>query len=131
MKRLSYENATVVSALPTPTADLSGVTVQLSSDSKPYWCDGSTWYDMSKQGDVVLAGDLGGTPAVPTVLQVHKFNKTFTYNTVGQLIGLADANGTKTFSYDSGGSLISVTGTGIYQNLTLTYTSGQLAAVSC
>ena len=131
MQRLSYENATVVSSLPTPTADLSGVTVQLLSDSKPYWCDGSSWHDMSKQGDVVLAGDLGGTSSVPNVLQVHKFNKTFTYNTTGQLIGLADANGTKTFSYDSGGSLVSVIGTGVYQNQTFTYISGQLAAVSC
>lgn len=50
MKELSPRSALVVAALPTPTSALAGVTVRLSSNNKPYWCDGSSWTDLTATG---------------------------------------------------------------------------------
>ena len=51
-KNLSGQAAVVVSVLPSPSSAWSGVTVRLSSDNLPYWCDGSSW--------TVMAGGGGG-----------------------------------------------------------------------
>lgn len=50
MKDLSYRAAPVVSALPAASAALAGVTARLSTDNKPYWCDGTSWIDMTLSG---------------------------------------------------------------------------------
>lgn len=50
MRDLSYRIAPVVAALPTASAALAGVTVRLSTDNKPYWCDGTAWVDLSLLG---------------------------------------------------------------------------------
>ena len=47
---MSYRVAPVVSALPAASALLAGVTVRLATDNKPYWCDGTTWVDMTLLG---------------------------------------------------------------------------------
>ena len=50
MKDLSYRAAPVVSVLPAASAALAGVIARLSTDNKPYWCDGATWVDMTLLG---------------------------------------------------------------------------------
>ena len=50
MKDLSYRAAPVVSALPAASAALAGVTARLSTDNKPYWCDGTSWIDLTLSG---------------------------------------------------------------------------------
>ena len=85
--------------------------------------------DQDLSGLVIIAGDIGGIPTDPNILQVHKYSKTFTYNLNGQLTGLSDANGTKTFTYTDG-ALTGITGTGIYQSGTLSYTDGILTATT-
>lgn len=50
MKDLSYRSAPVVSALPAASAALAGVTARLSTDNKPYWCDGTSWIDLTLSG---------------------------------------------------------------------------------
>lgn len=50
MKDLAYRVVPVVTALPAPTATLAGVIVRLSSDNKPYWCNGTTWVDLTAAG---------------------------------------------------------------------------------
>lgn len=50
MKSLAYKQVTAVASLPTPSAALEGVLVRLVSDDKPYWCDGSTWTDLTIGG---------------------------------------------------------------------------------
>lgn len=57
-KTLSGELALAVTALPAPTAALAGLTVQLTSDGKPYWCDGSSWYSLAP-GSAMPAGSTG------------------------------------------------------------------------
>ncbi len=47
MRDLSYRIAPVVSVLPAASAALAGVLVRLSTDNKPYWCDGVTWQDLT------------------------------------------------------------------------------------
>lgn len=50
MKDLAYRAAPVVSVLPAASAALAGVIARLSTDNKPYWCDGTTWVDMTLLG---------------------------------------------------------------------------------
>lgn len=50
MKDLSYRAAPVVSVLPAASAALAGVIARLSTDNKPYWCNGTTWVDMTLLG---------------------------------------------------------------------------------
>ena len=50
MKDLAYRAAPVVSALPAASASLAGVIARLSTDNKPYWCDGTAWVDMTLLG---------------------------------------------------------------------------------
>ena len=69
MQALSYQTALALSALPTPSVPLQGALVRLTTDNKPYWCDGSTWIDLSAVGG---GGSGGGVtisdtaPASPT-----------------------------------------------------------------
>lgn len=50
MKDLAYRAAPVVSVLPAASAALAGVIARLSTDNKPYWCDGTAWVDMTLLG---------------------------------------------------------------------------------
>ena len=50
MKDLAYRLAPVVSVLPAASALLAGVVVRLSTDNKPYWCDGTVWLDLTLSG---------------------------------------------------------------------------------
>ena len=50
MKDLGYRNAVAVSSLPTASAALAGVIVRLTSDDKPYWCNGTSWVDLTAAG---------------------------------------------------------------------------------
>jgi hypothetical protein len=47
MKDLSYRVVPVVAALPAASSTLAGVIVRLSTDNKPYWCDGTAWVDLT------------------------------------------------------------------------------------
>ncbi len=61
MKDLAYRVAPVVSALPSASAALAGVIARLSTDSKPYWCDGTTWIDLAADARLLtvrLAADV-------------------------------------------------------------------------
>lgn len=57
MQDLSYRSALAVAALPTPSASLKGVTVRLTTDDKPYWCNGTTWVDLTAAGSASPAGN--------------------------------------------------------------------------
>lgn len=50
MRDLAYRIAPVVSALPAPSVAIAGVVVRLSTDNKPYWCDGTAWFDLTQPG---------------------------------------------------------------------------------
>jgi hypothetical protein len=50
VKDLAYRAAPVVSVLPAASVALAGVIARLSTDNKPYWCDGTTWVDMTLLG---------------------------------------------------------------------------------
>jgi hypothetical protein len=50
MKGLSYKSVVSVGALPTASTALAGVLVLLSTDNKPYWCDGTSWVDLTLTG---------------------------------------------------------------------------------
>ncbi len=83
MKDLAYRVVPVVSALPVTSTALAGVVVRLSTDNKPYWCDGATWADMAASG--------GNDPRISTVrLNADVTNSTTTLaNTTGLLLALA------------------------------------------
>lgn len=50
MKSLGMKQALAVTSLPTPSASYQGVTVRLTTDNKAYWCDGSSWIDLTAGG---------------------------------------------------------------------------------
>lgn len=50
MQDLSYRKLLEVTSLPTPSAALNGVLLKLSTDDKPYYCDGVSWTDLTSQG---------------------------------------------------------------------------------
>jgi hypothetical protein len=47
MRDLSYRIGPAVAGLPAASAALAGVVVRLATDNKPYWCDGTAWFDLS------------------------------------------------------------------------------------
>ena len=50
MRDLAYRIAPVVGALPAASVAIAGVVVRLSTDNKPYWCDGTAWFDLTQPG---------------------------------------------------------------------------------
>lgn len=50
MRDLAYRLAPVVAALPAASVAIAGVAVRLSTDNKPYWCDGTAWFDLTQPG---------------------------------------------------------------------------------
>lgn len=50
METLAYRKLPRVTALPTPVVGLAGGTVRLSTDDKPYYCDGTQWSDLTATG---------------------------------------------------------------------------------
>ena len=64
MKDIGYRNAVAVSALPTASIALAGVTVRLTSDNKPYWCDGATWTDLSVGRAITVSGTAPVSPSL-------------------------------------------------------------------
>lgn len=87
MRDLAYRLAPVVSALPAPSVAIAGVVVRLSTDNKPYWCDGTAWFDLTPPG--------GNDTRLSTVrLAADVTNSTVTLADVtGLLVALA-ANST-------------------------------------
>ncbi len=89
MKDLAYRAAPVVSALPAASAALAGVIARLSTDNKPYWCDGTAWVDMTLLGSA-------DTRLTTARLAADVTNNTTTLtNVTGLAIALA-ANSTYT-----------------------------------
>ena len=76
MKDIGYRNAVAVSSLPTASAALAGVTVRLTTDNKPYWCDGTQWVDLT------ATGSGGGSPGGST--------GEIQYNNAGSFAGAAN-----------------------------------------
>lgn len=64
MKTVGYKSALAVTSLPTPTTELAGVTVLLTTDGKPYWCNGTAWVDMSAGKNITIASTAPSSPAV-------------------------------------------------------------------
>ena len=50
MRDLAYRIAPVVGALPAASVAIAGAVVRLSTDNKPYWCDGTAWFDLTQPG---------------------------------------------------------------------------------
>ena len=91
MKDLAFRSTPVVSALPAASAALTGVIVSLSTNSHPYWCDGTTWTDLT-----LVGADARLTTARLTA------DVTSNSTTVANVTGLAitlDAN--STYSIDA------------------------------
>lgn len=57
IKQGQYSALPQVAALPSPVAGLEGVIVELTSNKKCYYCDGTAWVDLTTQG-----GGLTPTP---------------------------------------------------------------------
>lgn len=53
----------VVSSLPTPTSGLAGAILRLSTDNKPYWCNGAAWFDLSAPV-ITVSSSAPGSPAL-------------------------------------------------------------------
>ena len=89
MKDLAYRAAPLVSVLPAASAALAGVIARLSTDNKPYWCDGTAWVDMTLLGSA-------DTRLTTARLAADVTNNTTTLtNVTGLAIALA-ANSTYT-----------------------------------
>lgn len=86
MKDLAYRSTPVVSALPAASAALAGVIVSLSTDGHPYWCDGTTWTDLTL---------FGADPRLTTArLTADVTNSTTTLANVTGLAIALEANST-------------------------------------
>jgi hypothetical protein len=86
VKDLAFRSTPIVSALPAASAALTGVIVSLSTDGHPYWCDGTTWTDLT-----LLGADARLTTARLTADVTS--NTTTVANVTGLAIAL-DANST-------------------------------------
>ena len=87
MRDLAYRIAPVVSALPAASVAIAGVVVRLSTDNKPYWCDGTAWFDLTQPG--------GNDPRLSTVrLAADVTNSTVTLADVTSLFLALAANST-------------------------------------
>ena len=64
MQDLFYRSAVAVGSLPTPTAALSGVTVRLTTDNKAYWCDGTSWLDLTAGKNITISASAPSNPAL-------------------------------------------------------------------
>lgn len=65
MKELAYRPMPIVSALPTPSAILKGVILVLSTNNKPYFCDGTQWICMVQPTTAATIGFDAGTWQAP------------------------------------------------------------------
>lgn len=100
MKTLGYKQALKVSTLPTPSVALEGVLVILSSDGKPYWCDGSTWVDLT----------LGAASALDILDEGALQTSTPTsIDFVGSGVAVSHAGGAVVVTVPGGGSGLSYT----------------------
>lgn len=89
MKDLAYRAAPLVSVLPAASAALAGVIARLSTDNKPYWCNGTTWVDMTLLGSADMR--------LTTVrLAADVINNTKTLADVTSLANALAANSTYT-----------------------------------
>lgn len=87
MRDLAYRQAPVVSALPAASVAIAGVVVRLSTDNKPYWCDGTAWFDLTQPG--------GNDSRLSTVrLAADMSNSTVTLADVAGLFLVLAANST-------------------------------------
>ena len=48
MRSLGFDQVTAVAALPTASMALAGVVVRLTTDGRPYWCNGTAWIDLGQ-----------------------------------------------------------------------------------
>lgn len=87
MRDLAYRIAPLVSALPAASAAIAGVVVRLSTDNKPYWCDGTSWQDLT------LAG-VNDPRLATTRLAADVTNSTVTLADVTGLLVALSANST-------------------------------------
>lgn len=96
-KQLGYVAVAKVPSLPTPSSTFEGVILELSSDSKPYYCDGTQWIDLTDAG---TGGGLSITPI-----------KTANYTaSVGELVRVDSSGGsfTVTLPAASDGAIVAV-----------------------
>lgn len=59
MKELSFRPSVQVSNLPVVSSTLAGTIVLLTTDNKPYWCDGAAWIDLSASSSATPGGASG------------------------------------------------------------------------
>jgi hypothetical protein len=87
MKDLAYRVTPFVDVLPAALPELAGVIVCLTSNDHPYWCDGTTWTDLTQSG--------GADPRLSTVRQTADVTNSTTIlaNITGLAIAL-EANST-------------------------------------
>lgn len=62
MRSLAYDQVVAVAALPTASMALAGVVVRLTTDGKPYWCNGTAWVDLGQS--ITVSTTAPGSPAV-------------------------------------------------------------------
>ena len=67
MRDLAYRQMAKVASLPTPSALLEGVVVELSTDKKPYYCNGVTWVDLTSGGGGGGTQQVFAQPTAPVV----------------------------------------------------------------
>lgn len=63
-KTVSGKLALAVTSLPSPSTALAGLTVRLTTDNKPYWCDGTQWVGMSAGKNITISSKAPSNPAV-------------------------------------------------------------------
>ena len=62
MRSLGFDQVTAVAALPTASMALAGVVVRLTTDGKPYWCNGTDWVDLGQS--ITVSSSAPGSPAL-------------------------------------------------------------------
>lgn len=134
MKTVSYKSLPRVAALPSATG-LEGVTVELTSDKKPYYCDGVSWVDLSATGGgagltYTLIKTANFSASVNTAVRINSSGGSFTITlpatpTDGALIAVFDvANACNTHAVliaPSGGDTVEGDATGLSVNLSGAY----------
>jgi YD repeat-containing protein len=86
---------------------------------------------LTPTGNLLGATDLQvAVTAIDGLNALRAIDKAISYDGNGRISVVTDSRGTKTMGYDGAGKLVSITGTGIYQSKTLTYTGDNLTGIT-
>jgi hypothetical protein len=87
MDSLAFKKTVAVPSLPVASAAMKGVLAHLSTDDKPYWCNGVQWIDLTLVGPGGGGGAVTGSAATVDFGAVPRYAGSFQIVDVSATVG--------------------------------------------